>query len=197
MRNLKMIKAKRVFFIYFILLCLPATLTICAQTSSVASNLIGLYPADKSRNINPDTHLKITFPSAPILGTKGKIRIYDMEDNRLVDELDMSIPAGPTDSTSSRSNSKPPYIQVPYEYISGKFTNANTKPGTPSGGALPTPNNYQLTIIGGFTDGFHFYPVIIHNKTATIYPHNNILEYNKTYYVQIDPGVLILRDTSF
>jgi hypothetical protein len=109
----------------------------------------------------------------------------------------MSIPAGPADSTTQLSTPKPPYLLDPYEYVSGKFTNANTKPGTPSGGALPTPNNYQLTIIGGFTDGFHFFPVIIHNKTATIYPHNNLLEYNKTYYVQIDPGVLMLKDNIF
>ena len=32
--------------------------------------------------------------------------------------------------------------------------------------------------------------MIIHDNTATIYPHNNLLTYNKTYYVQIDPGVL-------
>ena len=192
-----MIKTQRAFFLYFILICLPGTLTICAQTSSAASNTIVFFPANKTRDINPDTHMIITFPSAPILGTTGMIRIYDMADNRLVDQLDMSIPAGPTDSTTLRSTPKPPYLQVPYEYISGKFTNANTKPGTPSGGALPTPNNYQLTIIGGFTDGFHFYPVIINDNTATIYPHNNLLEYNKTYYVQIDSGVLILNDNSF
>ena len=192
-----MIKTQRAFFVYFIFLLLPCTHNICAQTSSTVSNTVVYFPADKARDVNPDTHLIITFPSTPILGTTGRVRIYDMADNRLVDLLDMSIPAGPTDSTVPHSTKKPPYLQVPYEYITGKFTNANTKPGTPSGGALPTPNNYQLTIIGGFTDGFHFYPVIIHDNTATIYPHNNLLEYNKTYYVQIDPGVLILKDNSF
>jgi pectinesterase len=109
----------------------------------------------------------------------------------------VSIPAGPTDSNAVRSNTRSPYLQVPYKYISGNFTNANTKPGTPSGGALPTPDNYQLTIIGGFTDGFHFYPVIIDGNIATIYLHNNLLEYNKTYNVQIDPGVLKLNNNSF
>jgi pectin methylesterase-like acyl-CoA thioesterase len=39
--------------------------------------------------------------------------------------------------------------------------------------------------------------VIIHEKVATIYPHNNLLDYGKTYYVQIDPGVLTLADGSF
>jgi hypothetical protein len=32
---------------------------------------------------------------------------------------------------------------------------------------------------------------------ATIYPHHNLLRYNRTYYVQIDPGVLTLADGSF
>ena len=192
-----MINTQRAFFLYFILLWLPGIITICSQTTSVAANTVVYFSADKALNINLDTYLIITFPSAPILGSTGKIRIYDMADNRLVDQLDMSIPAGPIDSTTPRSNTKPPYLKVPYEYIPGKFTNANTKPGTPSGGVLPTTDNYQLTIIGGFTDGFHFYPIIINGNTATIYLHNNVLEYNKTYYVQIDPGVLILKENSF
>lgn len=58
-------------------------------------------------------------------------------------------------------------------------------------------DTYQLTIIGGFTDAFHFYPVIIRDSTATVYPHNNLLEYGRTYYVEIDPGVLVLKDGGF
>ncbi|MDR3667961.1 MAG: pectinesterase family protein [Ignavibacteriaceae bacterium] len=192
-----MIKTNRTCFLCFILIWLPYTQAIIPKTSSIVSERVSYFPAGKTKDINPDTHLQIIFPNQPILGKTGKIRIYDMENDRLVDMLDLSIPPGPADSSSHRSNTKPPCLQVPYKYVSGKFTNANTKPGTPSGGALPTPDNYQLTIIGGFTDGFHFYPVIIHDKTATIYPHNNLLQYGKTYYVEIDPGVLILRDNSF
>ena len=70
-------------------------------------------------------------------------------------------------------------------------------PGTPSGAAVPTSRDYQLTIIGGFTDAFHFYPVLVHDNVATIYPHNNLLQYNKTYYVQIDPGVVASADGRF
>ena len=64
-------------------------------------------------------------------------------------------------------------------------TNANTKPGTPSAGAEPTPDTYQLTIIGGFTDGFHFYPIIVSGNTATIQLHHNLLEYGK-YVLRAD-----------
>ena len=153
------------------------------------------FPADKAKGVNPDTHLVLTFPSPPKLGTSGQIRIYDAADDRRVDVLDLSILPGPT--VGVKAPARPPYTPAPYEYVSGHFTNANTKPGTPSGVALPTPDTYQLTIIGGFTDAFHFYPVIIHDNVATIYPHNNLLDYDKTYYVQIDPGVLTLSDGSF
>ncbi len=52
--------------------------------------------------------------------------------------------------------------------------------------ALPT--NQQTYVIGG--NSLHAYPVIITDNTAVIYPHNNTLAYGKTYYVQMDSGVL-------
>jgi pectinesterase len=162
----------------------------------MTQQFVSLFPAHLAENINPDTHLVLTFPGEPKLGASGQIRIYDAVDDRLVDLLDLSIPPGP--AVGIQIPERPAYSPIPYEYTPGHFTNANTRPGTPSGGvALPNPNTYQLTIIGGFTDGFHFYPVIIHGSTATVYPHNNLLEYGKRYYVQIDPGVLTLADGSF
>jgi pectinesterase len=163
----------------------------------MTSNHITFFPANQAVSVNPDTHLVLTFPGAPTLGSSGQIRIYDAADDRLVDLLDLSIPPGP--AVGIQIPARPAYSPIPYAYVPGQhFTNANTRPGTPSGGvALPTPDTYQLTIIGGFTDGFHFYPVIIHDRVATIYPHNNLLEYGKCYYVQIDPGVLTLADGSF
>src|SRR5215467_696225 len=152
------------------------------------------FPADGARDVNPDTHLVMTFPSAPTLGTSGQIRIYDAQDNRLVDTLDLSIPPGPTTGAVGPTA---PYTQTPYEYTTAHPTNADTKPGTPSGGATPTSRDYQLTIIGGFSDGFHFYPVIVHDNVATIYPHHNLLRYGRTYYIQIDAGVFTASGGSF
>ena len=188
-----MAKTTRILFLFPILLCL-IDISLEGLQSAATSQAIVRFPSDNAGNVNPDAHLTLVFPSAPVLGNSGQIRIYDAADNRLVDTLDLSIPPGPTKTTPSPTAT---YSPVPYEYVSGRFTNANTKAGTPSGAALPTPNNYQLTIIGGFADGFHFYPVIIRDNTATIYPHNNLLEYGKNYYVQIDPGVLTLPDGSF
>jgi pectinesterase len=189
-----MIRKTQINTLILTLLWLGIYSTAEAQTSSLLSVSNNLYPADKATNVNPDVQLKLKFNGKPVAGKSGQIRIYDAANNALVDLLDFSIPAGPTAATPSPSAT---YTPVPYDYKPGKFTNANTRPGTPSGVAKPTPFNYQLTIIGGFTDGFHFYPVIIHDSTATIYLHNNLLEYSKTYYVQIDPGVLSVPDNSF
>lgn len=149
-----------------------------------------LFPENRSENVNPDCHLVLTFAQPPELGRAGMIRIYDASDNKLVDNLDLSISPGPLVKDTARVKASP----KPYEYLSGNFTNTNTKPGTPSGLALPNSDKYQLTIIGDFTDAFHFYPVIIHENVATIYLHNNLLQYNKTYYVTIDQEVFIAND---
>lgn len=36
-----------------------------------------------------------------------------------------------------------------------------------------------------------FYPIIVNGNTATIYPHAGVLTYGETYYVTIDPGVIL------
>ncbi|MEZ4687551.1 MAG: hypothetical protein R3B47_16250 [Bacteroidia bacterium] len=90
-----------------------------------------------------------------------------------------------------------PYTPEPYAYSSTSFTNANTKAGTSSGLALPPLDSFQLSIIGRFTDGFHFYPVIIRDSLVNISPHHNLLGYGKSYFVEIDLGVLTVKDGSF
>jgi hypothetical protein len=118
------------------------------------------FPADKSIGAIRDTHLVLTFPSAPALGKSGQIRIYDAADDKLIDTLDLSIPAGPAAAGGRGGAAVPaaPMTPMPYVYVLGRrATNANTVPGTPSGVAVPTPATSQLTIIGGFTDAFHFY----------------------------------------
>ncbi len=186
------------------MLILPVVFAVAvvpARRAVLGAAAVNLFPPSQADDVNPDTHLILTFPAEPKLGSSGQIRIYDAADNRLVDTLDMSVPPGPAALVRAGAVRRTPTTSaaaVPYRYAAGeKLTNANTAAGTPSGASAPTPHNMQLNIIGGFTDGFHFYPVIVHGNTATIYPHNNLLEYNKSYYVQIDPGVLTLSDGSF
>ena len=49
-----------------------------------------------------------------------------------------------------------------------------------------TSTNYTI----GGANNFHLYPVLINDHSATIYLHGHKLGYHKTYYVQVDPGVL-------
>ena len=177
--------------------CSLLVVVALGSSAAAAPKDLVFFPASGAKGVNPDTHLVITFPGTPTLGSAGKIRIYDATDDRLVDVLDLGTPPGPTAGPGAQAG-RAPYTPVPYDYTrSRRPTNADTVPGTPSGVAVPTPPTYQLTIIGGFTDAFHFYPVIIHGNVATIYPHNNLLAYGRTYYVQIDPGVLTVADGSF
>lgn len=169
-----------------------------SSTSIVQSvNAPVLFPTDQAIMVNPDVKLKLTFKDKPQIGKSGKIRIYDAADDRLVDTLDMSIPAGPTKPVDPTIRAKG-YLTFPYPYERTKrATNKDTKPGTGSAGATPATNEYQLTIIGGFTDGFRFHPITVDNNTATIHPHHDLLEYGKTYYVQIDAEVLSVPNDSF
>ena len=150
-----------------------------------------------SHHGQPRRVLKLTFKEIPRVGTSGQIRIYDAADDRLVDLLDLSVPPGPTSPVDPAIRAKN-YLAFSYPYgRSARPTNRDTKPGTPSAGAVPTSDKYQLTIIGGFTDGFHFYPITVDGTTATIHPHHDLLEYGKTYYAQIDPSVLSLANEQF
>ena len=155
-----------------------------------------LFPANGATNVNPDAHLVITFKEKPTVGNQGFIRIFETATGRQVDALDMSIPAGPAEADMVRKQ-QAVYTPTPYVYETTNFTNANTVAGTPSGAAVRDTSNYQLTIIGRFTDGFRFHPVIVRDNTATIYPHNNLLEYDKEYRVTIDNSVITTESGDF
>lgn len=173
------------------LLTLALGLLLTACSSPIEQEL---FPAQGARNVNPDTRLSILFDSEPTVGASGMIRVWDADTDTVVDSLDLSIPAGPTEP---RKLPKAPYTWEPYSYDQPRKTNADTKPGTPSGVAEPTSDEYQLTIIGGFTDGFHFHPILVRENRAEIYLHHNLLEYGKEYYVTLDEGVLTTAEGDF
>ena len=59
---------------------------------------IALSPANGAKGVDVDTHLTLTFSEAPTVGAQGWIRIYDVKSGECVDSLDLSVPAGPTES---------------------------------------------------------------------------------------------------
>ena len=144
-----------------------------ALYAEAAPEVTKMIPANGAVDVNPDTHLSLTLSEAVTIGDKGYISIYDKQTGKLVDRLDLSIPAGPT--KGQPANPLAQYTPVPYEYKPERATNRNTKPGTPSGVNAWDTSRYQLDIIGGFSDAFHFYPVIVHGQQATIYLHHNML----------------------
>jgi len=147
-----------------------------------------MQPKNGAVDVNIDTHLVLTLSERPVIGQQGFISVYDKKTGKLVDRLDMSIPPGPT--TSQPNNPDAQYTPIPYVYRVQNITNRNTKAGTPSGVNAWDQSHYQLDIIGGFSDGFHFYPVMVKENTLTIYLHHNMLEYGHEYYVTIDKEVI-------
>lgn len=46
-------------------------------------------------------------------------------------------------------------------------------------------------LIGTQSVPYIYYPIIVTGNTAAIYPHAGVLQYGQTYYVTIDPGVIL------
>ncbi len=168
-------------------LLLMVTAFMCC-TLHAQNEVTGMVPENGATDVNIDTHLQLTMSEEAVIGESGYVSVYDKKSGRLVDRLDMSIPAGPTQSQPK--NPAAQYTPVPYIYKKQHITNRNTKAGTPSGANAWDKSRYQLDIIGGFSDGFHFYPIIARGRTLTIYLHHNMLEYNHEYYVTIDKHVI-------
>lgn len=164
-------------------------ITLQAQKPMNSHNFVTkMFPENGATNVNIDTHLILTMAEDATIRQQGFVSVYDKKTGKLVDRLDMSIPAGPTQRQPKNPAAR--YTPVPYIYKSQNITNRNTKAGTPSGVNTWDTGRYQLDIIGGFSDGFHFYPIIAHGKQVTIYLHHNMLEYDHEYYVTIDKGVI-------
>lgn len=149
-----------------VLILLSSFVVAQGFTSNTLAHEIQLFPKNGQEDVNPDTQLRLTFPSPPSIGNFGLIRVYDVESRDLVDSLNLSIPISPS-----------------------PYGNGSTKAN------YTDKTEYQTNVIGGMD--FYFFPIIVRDNTATIYLHNNRLEYNKTYSVTIDPEVLKLYNGSY
>jgi pectinesterase len=134
----------------------------------ISPKALAIFPPDKATNINPDTHLILTFSGQPKIGTSGKIRIIDAESKKAVDTLDLSIPSSPNPS--------------------GRAPGANGSTTAPKPADPNDKTVYQKNIIAGID--FHFFPIIVRGSTATVTLHNGALKYGKKYIVTMDSLVL-------
>ncbi len=140
------------------------------------------FPANLSCDACVDTELILTFDCPPVLTGKGYVKVSDYSSGEVVDFIDFGVPAGPV---LPRNCPQADYLKKPYVYESGRATNKNTVAGTPSAGYPRDEEKYQLTIIGGFSDGFHFYPAFTEGNSLHIQLHHNLLEQCRKYFVLI------------
>ncbi len=171
------------------------SLTLCLLATACWAKGVDFFPKDKAVGVNVDTRLVLNFTAQPKVGQSGWIRVYDVDTGLAVDSLDLSLPAGPTESQPRLASAV--YTPVPYNYSPHRYTNRNMKPGTASGVNKPDSGRYQLNIIGGFIDGFHFHPVLVRGNQAVVYLHNNVLDYGHRYAVTIDRGAIQSADGKF
>ena len=150
--------------------CAPPETHDNTAGSSATESAVSLFPAQNDTGINPDTHLTLTFATAPEIGTSGLIRITDAETGSIVDQIDMSLPTSPRPDGKSREANQAARVAL------GRDT---------------VMSDYQVNTVGGVQ--FHYRPVIIRGNTAMIDLHNQSLDYGRTYKVSIEPDVLNLE----
>lgn len=194
-KNVRSMKNVRRLIFASLIVLLAVLIRACApvpEEENGSNAKVSFYPSDKSAQVNPDVKLEITFPTSPLLGKSGKIRIYDASHNKLVDMLDLSIPPGPKNYRAPA-----PYDSIKYE-SEEKYIRENTMDNGRVFVRVPLEDIYHKKYLGGKleSDVYHFYPVLINDNTATINLHSSALEYNKSYYVLVDPGVLSFSDSS-
>lgn len=130
------------------------------------------FPAANETRVPNDTRLSIAFDAPPTIGSSGKINIYRTSDDVLVDSLDLSNAPSATDTQT----------------------------------VLPRTNlEIDALGLGAMPDGATFAryvwyrPVSVKGSIAWIKPHNNKLDFNTSYYVTVDAGVLVgtIKGTAF
>ena len=126
--------------LYIVLGLLFGMVSICHADRSSSAGLLPegrknvvtkMFPKNGAMDVNIDTHLILIMEEDATIGQQGFVSVYDRKTGKLVDRLDMSIPAGPTQGQPK--NPAAQYTPVPYIYKSQNVTNRNTKAGTPSG----------------------------------------------------------------
>jgi len=118
-------------------------------------------PANGAAGVGYDTPLYITFNNPVSVINSGKVRIYNA-----------NSPVTPVDTIDMGSNN----VVV---------STLNTGLG------IFLTNNIQAhSLFPGDATVFNYFPVIISNNVAAIYPHAGVLTSNQTYYVTVDTGVM-------
>lgn len=82
-----MIVIRRRFLVFAFAALVPCAPRVVAAAAPL--DLSGAFPADHASRVCPDTPLRLRFPSPPVLGSSGRIRIIDASDRAVVDTIDV------------------------------------------------------------------------------------------------------------
>lgn len=120
-------------------------------------------PAANEANVHTDTRLSLSFDAPPAIGTSGKVNVYRLSDDALVDSIDLSNApsAGDTQTVLARSNLELDALGL---------------------GAMPDGATFARYV--------WYRPVSVKGSTASVKLHNNRLDFGTTFYVTMDAGVL-------
>lgn len=134
-----------------------------------------LSPAANATLANRDTPLSLTFASAPSLGAIGAVRVFDASNNSQVAVIDLS-------QINVFSLTANDVSYGTYHYATNVIQGDNyyTQPIV-AVGSQPPPSN--LPSAGA--------PQVNPNQVLIYLPSTTTLSYGHTYYVTIDPGVLV------
>src|SRR2546421_2800199 len=66
-----------------------ATSGAIAQPAPQVRAVAALFPAPGAKDVCPDTPLRLTFASAPVVGS-GKVRVFDAADDAVVETIDVA-----------------------------------------------------------------------------------------------------------
>jgi autotransporter-associated beta strand protein len=141
------------------------SLNATLQVNSTTLAETALSPVNNATGVCYDTPLYVTFNNPISIVNHGQIRIYNATNSVTpVDTIDMS-------------------------------SNAVIISTLNTGLGITLTNNIQArSLFPGDSTAFNYFPVIITNTTAAIYPHSGVLTSNQTYYVTLDSG--IVKDSS-
>lgn len=121
-------------------------------------------PAANETGVPSDTRLSLSFDAAPTIGTSGKVNVYRVSDDVLVDSIDLSTAPSSTDTQTvlARTNLEIDALGL---------------------GAMPDGATFARYV--------WYRPVSVKGSTASVKLHNNKLDFGTSYYVTIDPTVLV------
>jgi pectin methylesterase-like acyl-CoA thioesterase len=120
-------------------------------------------PAANEASAYTDTRLSLSFDTVPTIGTTGKINVYRVSDDVLVDSIDVSNAPSSTDTQAvlARTNLEIDALGL---------------------GAMPDGATFARYV--------WYRPVTVSGSTASVKLHNNKLGFGTAYYVTMDASVL-------